>query len=137
MKIIITENQHKELVFKYMTLTIWLVVRNNIEPFHNDKDGTGEITQDEMKSFNIRIKRLIYDFCVDKSGVSYGDTSELYNLIIDSIPDIIEKVENKKQFLNEIMLGVKQGIENWKTLSKTNKGINWIITHLRDTLFDI
>jgi len=137
MRIIITENQHKELVFKYMALTIWVEVRNNIEPFHNDKDGTGEISQDDMKSFNLRVKKLIYDFCVDESGVSYGDTSELYNLIIDSIPDIIEKVKNKKQFLNDIMLGVKQGIKNWKTFSKTNEGLSFLIFMLNDTLFDI
>ena len=137
MRIIITENQHNELVFKYMALTIWVEIRNNIESFHSNNGGTGELSQDDMKTFNIRVKKLIYDFCVDESGVSYGDTSELYNLIIDSIPDIIEKVENKKQFLNEIMLGVKRGIKIWKTFSKTNKGISHLERMLKDTLFDI
>jgi len=137
MRIIITENQHKELVFKYMMLAIWVEVRNNIELFHSNNGGTGELSQKDMKSFNIRVKKLIYDFCVDRSGVSYTESLELFNLIINSIPDIIEKVDNKKQFLNEIMLGVKQGIKNWKTFSKTDKGLSHLVRMLKDILFDI
>jgi hypothetical protein len=137
MRVIITENQHKEIMFKYMTLTIWVEVRNNIELFHSNNGGTGELSQKDMKSFNIRVKKLIYDFCVDRSGVSYTESLELFNLIINSIPDIIEKVDDKKQFLNEIMLGVKQGIKNWKTFSKSDKGINHLQHMLKDTLFDI
>ena len=137
MRVIITENQHNELVFKYMSLTIWVEVRNNIESFHSNNGGTGELSQKDMKTFNIRVKKLIYDYCVEESGVSYNDASELFNLIINSIPDIIEKVDDKKQFLNEIMLGVKQGIKNWKTFSKTDKGISHLVRMLEDTLFDI
>lgn len=137
MRIIITENQYDEFIFKYMSLTIWVEVRNNIELFHSNNGGTGELSQDDMMTFNIRIKKLIYDYCVEESGVSYGDTSELYNLIINSIPDIIEKVENKKQFLNEIMLGVKQGIKNWKTFSKSDKGFRHLVRMFKDTLFDV
>jgi hypothetical protein len=118
-----------------MTLTIWLEIRERIEKFHS------ELSQDDMKTFNIRIKKLIYDFCVDESGVSYNDSSELYDLIIDSVPNIIEKIEDKEHFLNNIMLGVKQGIKNWKTFrktfSKTDKGIAHLIFMLGDTLFDI
>jgi hypothetical protein len=137
MRIIITENQHKELVFKYMTLTIWVEVRNNIELFHSNNGGTGELSQKDMKSINIRVKKLIYDFCVDRSGVSYSESPELFNLIINSIPDIIEKVDDKKLFLNEIKMGVKQGIKNWKTFSNTDKGLSHLVRMLKDTLFDI
>ena len=137
MKIIITENQHKEILFKYMTLNIWFEIRNEIELFHSDKNGTGELNQDDMKSFNIRIKRLIYDFCVDRSGITYSDVPQLYDLIIDSIPDIVEKVKNKKLFMNDIMSGVKQGVKNWKTFSKTNEGIKHMIMMVKDKLFDI
>jgi len=137
MRIIVKENQYEKLIFKYITLTIWFEIRNNIELFHSNYGGTGELFQDDMKTFNIRVKKLIYNFCVDKSGVSYSESPELFNLIINSIPDIIEKVEDKKLFLNEIMLGVKQGIKNWKTLSKTDKGIAHLMSMLNDSLFDI
>ena len=137
MRIIITENQYDEFIFKYMSLTIWVEVRNNIELFHSNNGGTGELSQKDMKSFNIRVKKLVYNFCVDRSGVSYSESPELFNLIINSIPDIIEKVDDKKQFLNEIMLGVKQGIKNWNTFSKSDKGFRHLVRMLNDTLFDI
>ena len=130
MKIIITENQHIELMFKYMTLTIWIEIRERIEKFH------GELSQDDMKTFNIRVKKLIYDFSVNESGVSYNDVPKLYDLIIDSIPEIIDKIEDRKHFLNDIMLGVKQGIKNWKTFSKTKEGIDHILRHLHKIKFD-
>jgi hypothetical protein len=120
-----------------MTLTIWVEVRNNIELFHSNNGGTGELSQKDMKSFNIRIKKLIYDFCVDRSGITYSDVPQLYDLIIDSIPDIVEKVKNKKLFMDDIMSGVKQGVKNWKTFSKTNEGIKHMIMLFKSTLFDI
>ncbi len=131
MKFIITENQHKEILFKYMTLTIWLEIRERIEKFH------GELSQDDMKTFNIGVKKLIYNFCVNESGVSYNDAPKLYNLIINSIPEIIDKIEDREHFLNDIMLSIKKGIKNWKTFSKTKSGTDHILFHLHKTKFDI
>jgi hypothetical protein len=137
MKIIITENQHNELVFKYMTLTIWGSVRQNIEWFHNDKNGTSELSQDDMKNFNIKIKKLIYDFCVDRNGIKLSNSPELSKLIINSIPDMIGKVINKRHFLNCIKSGVKSGIDGWLTYGKTLEGIKVMMMLYSDTPFDI
>jgi len=137
MRIIITENQHNEFIFKYMSLTVWLNVRNEIEPFHNDKDGTGEISQDDIKSFNIRIKRLIYNYCKENYGLDNSDISVLFELIINEIPDIVENIENKKLFLKSIKLGIKNGIKDWRTFGRTEEGFKTILLHLRNTPFDI
>jgi len=137
MKFIITENQYDEFIFKYMSLTVWLNVRNEIEPFHNSKDGTGEITQDEMKSFNIRIKQIIYNYCKENYGLDNSDIPELFELIINETPDILEKIKNKKLFLKSIKLGIKNGLKDWRTFSRTEEGFKTILLHLSNTPFDI
>ncbi len=137
MNVIITKKQYKELSFKYMTLTIWGVVRQNLEWFHNDKDGTGELSQDDMKNFNIKIKRLIYNYYINKNGIKLSNSSELSKLIIDSIPDMIEKVVNKRYFINSIKSGVKSGINSWLTYGTTLEGLKIIMMLYSETPFDI
>lgn len=137
MNVIITKKQYKELSFKYMTLFIWGSVRQNLEWFHNDKNGTGELSQDDMKNFNIKIKRLIYNYYINKDGIKLSNSSELSKLIINSIPDIIEKVVNKRYFINCIKSGVKSGINGWLTYGTTLEGLKVIMMLYSETLFDI
>lgn len=137
MNVIITKKQYKELSFKYMTLTIWGSVRQNLEWFHNDKNGTGELSQDDIKNFNIKIKRLIYNYYINKDGIKLSNSSELSKLIINSIPDMIEKVTNKRYFINSIKSGVKSGINNWLTYGTTLEGLKVIMMLYSETLFDI
>ena len=77
------------------------VVRGHMEDIHARNELTGE----DMKNMNIKLRNNIYTYLIDNN--LKVNRINLFNLLVDVLDEYKDKVQNQNEFLDNIKDSVK------------------------------
>lgn len=104
-----------EEVYKFWTITMENVVRGHMEDIHARNELTGE----DMKNMNIKLRNNIYTYLIDNN--LKVNRINLFNLLVDVLDEYKDKVQNQNEFLDNIKDSVKDIIHIIKNYKKNPK----------------
>jgi hypothetical protein len=91
--------------YKFWTITIENIVRNNMEDIHS----RNELTDVDMMNMNIKLRNNIFTHLIDNNLKI--NRNNLFDLLVDVLDEYKDKVEDENEFLDNIKDSVNEVIK--------------------------